>query len=161
MNLTLVPYGNAHQSFNKKITICQHGTAECLGNMYEACSLALYPDVHKHFPFFDCLEGSTAGISDAVAKQCATSAGLSASALYDCTQTQQGVDLINKMRDETNALNPPHTYVPWITVNGKVLQDPSTLQQAVCDAYTGTKPASCSGMKMKKALQMKPCMREE
>ena len=49
---------------------------------------------------------------------------------------------------KTNALVPPHGYVPWITLNGKHtndIQDKATfnLLGLVCDTYQGTKPAAC------------------
>ncbi len=33
--------------------------------------------------------------------------------------------------------------VPWCLVDGVVLENTNALQKAVCDAYTGTPPASC------------------
>jgi interferon gamma-inducible protein 30 len=155
MNLTIVPYGNAKMSSDGTVT-CQHGSAECLGNMYEACSQALYPDIGDFFPFFDCLE-SQYTITNSIARNCAEKANLSYDKLYSCTTTQQGKDLIKKNAAATGALNPPHEYVPWITVNGKVLQDPSTLLEYVCAAYTGTKPAACSKLDQKS----KRCYRED
>jgi hypothetical protein len=34
--------------------------------------------------------------------------------------------------------------VPWCLVDGEVLSNTNMLQQAICNAYTGTPPASCS-----------------
>jgi hypothetical protein len=33
--------------------------------------------------------------------------------------------------------------VPWCLVDGVVLENTNLLQKAICDAYTGTPPASC------------------
>lgn len=154
MNITIVPYGNAREDYGGSI-ICQHGAAECLGNMYEACSQALYPNITDFYPFFNCLELSE-NIDDSVAQQCAEGSKLSYEKLSSCTTSQQGTDLIKANMKATDGLNPPHTYVPWITVNGKVLSDPSTLLASVCAAFTGTKPAACSQLEK----EAKPCYRD-
>ena len=36
-----------------------------------------------------------------------------------------------------------HVDVPWVLVDGVLLENTNLLQKAVCDAYTGTKPSSC------------------
>ena len=36
------------------------------------------------------------------------------------------------------------TDVPWVLVNGELLENTNMLTKAVCDAYTGTPPASCA-----------------
>lgn len=40
----------------------------------------------------------------------------------------------------------PFVDVPWALVNGELLEQTSTLglTRAICSAYTGTPPASCS-----------------
>ena len=49
MNLTIVPYGNAH--LDGDTVTCQHGDDECSGNSWEQCAIAHYPDSVDHFPF--------------------------------------------------------------------------------------------------------------
>jgi hypothetical protein len=36
-----------------------------------------------------------------------------------------------------------HQYVPWVLVNGVVVENTNDLLQTICNAYTGTPPASC------------------
>jgi hypothetical protein len=36
-----------------------------------------------------------------------------------------------------------HTYVPWVTVEDVLLEQSALLQYSICQAYTGTPPASC------------------
>lgn len=45
---------------------------------------------------------------------------------------------------------PSHDYVPWVLVDGRVLQNPNLgLLASICKAYTGTPPASCSSKEVK------------
>jgi hypothetical protein len=44
-------------------------------------------------------------------------------------------------------VQPPHTYVPWVTVNGvPIYTDSDNLLTYICKAYTGTPPAACAGL---------------
>ena len=47
-------------------------------------------------------------------------------------------ELQKKAADETASLRPPHSYVPWITVNGIALGGAfEQLQIFICAAYLG------------------------
>lgn len=39
-----------------------------------------------------------------------------------------------------------HTYVPWVLVDGKLLDNTNLLLKTICAAYTGPKPSSCKGV---------------
>lgn len=39
--------------------------------------------------------------------------------LVSCANGALGTSLIHQNGKITNALNPPHQYVPWVTINGK------------------------------------------
>jgi hypothetical protein len=43
------------------------------------------------------------------------------------------------------------TDVPWALVDGALLENTNLLQKAVCDAYTGSPPASCKGAQQEAA----------
>eukprot|EP00262_Sarcandra_glabra_P011943 TRINITY_DN2964_c0_g1_i6.p1 TRINITY_DN2964_c0_g1~~TRINITY_DN2964_c0_g1_i6.p1 ORF type:complete len:268 (-),score=11.27 TRINITY_DN2964_c0_g1_i6:268-1071(-) len=54
---------------------------------------------------------------------------------------------------ETNALEPPHTYVPWVVVNGQPLyEDYENFETYICKAYTGTLTTACKSL----PVQLKP-----
>jgi interferon gamma-inducible protein 30 len=63
---------------------------------------------------------------------------------------QLGTQLILANANRTAALVPPHTYVPWVVVNGQPIgEDPnSNLLSSICDAYTAAgganAPAACA-----------------
>jgi len=50
--------------------------------------------------------------------QCAKAHGIDMSAVQKCVGSPAGNALEHQMAVKTDALNPPHQYVPWITLNG-------------------------------------------
>jgi interferon, gamma-inducible protein 30 len=49
------------------------------------------------------------------------------------------------------AATPAHDYVPWVVVDGRVLQYPdASLLSSICKAYTGPVPESCSSATVKR-----------
>jgi hypothetical protein len=54
-----------------------------------------------------------------------------------CARTKVGEELYARLQDKVDALLPPLTYTPWITINGKHSRAAELhLTRAVCDAYT-------------------------
>jgi len=146
MNLTLVPYGNAHevQVGNQWQFTCQHGVQECQGNIYETCAVKMYPDVHLHFQFIDCVESSLDPIQGLL--NCAQYYGLDPDALATCAGNAQGNEWEHEMAVMTDILVPPHDYVPWVTINGVHSPEAETdAVTAICNTYTGSaKPKLCN-----------------
>ena len=151
MNVTLVPYGNAQETRygDEWRYTCQHGAAECVGNLIETCAISILQNVSVYFPFIHCLETHiTESDPLPVAEQCASQQGIDFAAIDKCQKGPQGNALEHEMALKTNALVPRHYYVPWITLNGKHtddIQDKATfdLLGLVCDTYQGTKPSAC------------------
>lgn len=144
VNFEIVPFGNAQerQYGNKWYFTCQHGPTECTGNIIESCALHLYPDPANHMSFLHCLEyyGPTATNG----QYCAGLAKMDYTTINACATGDLGNSLEHQMALKTNALNPPHQYVPWLTLNGvpsSALSD--NMLATICNAYTGTKPAAC------------------
>ena len=50
--------------------------------------------------------------------QCAKKQGIDYEAVKSCTSSSLGNKLEHEMAVKTDQLDPPHTYVPWITLNG-------------------------------------------
>eukprot|EP01017_Pseudomicrothorax_dubius_P001632 TRINITY_DN0_c5852_g1_i1.p2 TRINITY_DN0_c5852_g1~~TRINITY_DN0_c5852_g1_i1.p2 ORF type:complete len:130 (-),score=34.11 TRINITY_DN0_c5852_g1_i1:38-427(-) len=71
--------------------------------------------------FIVCLEdGVSKGAGfDAAGTDCANRQGLDYSIIKFCATNTEGNLLEHKMAQQTNALNPPHRYVPWVVVNGQ------------------------------------------
>lgn len=66
------------------------------------------------------------------------------SRVTECATGDLGQQLQVEFAAKTDALQPMHTEVPWVTVNGIALQhDVANLEQYVCAAYRGKRPAAC------------------
>lgn len=161
LNLKFVPYGNAQQrqSGNQWIFYCQHGQSECIGNLIESCAIYHNPDETKYVPFLHCMEYY--GPYTTNAEYCASLAGIDYRAITTCVNSEEGNKIEHQMGLETEALNPPHQYVPWFTMNGYHTQTvqnqlSSNFLNYVCQAYTGTKPRECYA-----ANEIKGCARSE
>lgn len=163
MEVILVPYGNAQESRygDEWRFTCQHGEAECVGNLIETCAISILQNATSYFPFIHCLESTIAGYDPvSAAEQCASQFGIDFSSIDKCHSSAQGNALEHEMALKTNALNPPHYFVPWITLNGKhtdEIQNEATfdLLGLVCDTYQGTKPDACQ----KKESALSRCYR--
>lgn len=69
--------------------------------------------------------------------------------INSCATSEQGVNMIVEVAKITEALQPAHTYVPWVVVNGQHSQSSeaaveSNMVRYVCSIYRGTeKIAAC------------------
>jgi len=150
INLDLVPYGNAHetQDGDSWIFTCQHGPEECLGNLIETCSIHVSGGINASFPFIACMEMSDQSIKDS-ASQCAKDHGVDLSAIMQCVNGPVGNKLEHAMAVKTDQLDPPHHFVPWVTLNGEHTDEiqeraQSDLLGLICDTYKGPNvPKAC------------------
>lgn len=149
LDLELVPYGNAreYQYGDKWVFSCQHGTAECLGNVIESCVINIVGKLDSYAPFISCLEYYTPNVNNA--KYCASAHAINYTQIDECVNGEQGNKFEHEMALKTDALSPPHQYVPWITVNGAHSDSVQSSVQSdmltyVCKTYKGTKPAACN-----------------
>jgi len=143
-NFNLYPYGNAKRVQNGSSWnfTCQHGDAECQGNLIEACAIKKYDLYTQALPFIICLE-SNPNNWDANGKKCAQTYNLDWNAISQCSKSQEGVKYIVEMAENTEALVPKHTYVPWVVVNDQHTQSTesavtSNMVRYVCSVYRGS-----------------------
>uniref|UniRef100_A0A7N0VIC0 Gamma-interferon-inducible lysosomal thiol reductase n=1 Tax=Kalanchoe fedtschenkoi TaxID=63787 RepID=A0A7N0VIC0_KALFE len=150
VDLKLVPYGNAKISQNGTV-VCQHGKWECVLNKVEACSIDALPSPKKQFDFIYCVEDFVYKYQYSEWAQCFNKVGVDPKPIMDCYNSQRGEELILKYAAETGALQPPHKYVPWVTVNGKPLYDDyQNFLAYICKAYKGSNPpGTCAGISLK------------
>nr|XP_043610170.1 gamma-interferon-responsive lysosomal thiol protein-like [Erigeron canadensis] len=138
VDLKLSPYGNAKINSNGTI-VCQHGEWECVLNTVEACAIHAWPVVSDHFPFVYCVEKLTYEGKYAEWETCFQKLNLDAKPVTDCITNGFGHELELQYAAEIKVLEPPHTYVPWVTVDGQPLYDDYTeFTSFICDAYKGS-----------------------
>uniref|UniRef100_A0A5B7AAK2 Putative gamma-interferon-inducible lysosomal thiol reductase isoform X2 n=1 Tax=Davidia involucrata TaxID=16924 RepID=A0A5B7AAK2_DAVIN len=156
VDLNLVPWGNAKMRGNNTFN-CQHGPSECLLNTIEACAISVWPDVNEHFPFIYCIETLVYERKYPQWESCFEKLGLDPTPITDCYSSGYGKELELQYAAETNALQPPHTYVPWVVVDGQPLyEDYENFISYICKAYEGTAiPTACSDLSLNTILKEK------
>ncbi|KAM0002899.1 putative gamma interferon inducible lysosomal thiol reductase GILT, Thioredoxin-like superfamily [Helianthus debilis subsp. tardiflorus] len=149
VDLKLSPYGNAKIRSNGTI-VCQHGEWECVLNNVEACAIHAWPVVSDHFPFIYCVESLTYEAKYDEWETCFEKLNRDPKPVTDCIASGYAHELALQYADEINALEPPHTYVPWVVVDGKPIYDDYTdFVSFVCKAYKGSNPPQpCLGLSL-------------
>jgi interferon gamma-inducible protein 30 len=153
VDFTVYPYGNGRLTGDS--IQCQHGSDECYGNTILACMQDIYPLTEQSLgfvPAFVCMEGLSGKPVDDF-KKCAASNDIDAPKVLQCADGEQGKALAVAAAQKTEALNPPHEYAPWVTLNGQPMRDEAySLQENVCKAYDAGElpaPALCSAKSLK------------
>eukprot|EP01063_Lacrimia_lanifica_P012069 TRINITY_DN1868_c0_g3_i1.p1 TRINITY_DN1868_c0_g3~~TRINITY_DN1868_c0_g3_i1.p1 ORF type:complete len:178 (+),score=97.74 TRINITY_DN1868_c0_g3_i1:171-704(+) len=149
MDFEYLAYGNAQKEGSE--IDCQHGPAECLGNMAETCVKNMTGNAPlKYIPFDVCLESGSA-ITNKLISKCAKKQGINEDELMSCVTGPKGKALIDIEAKKTaaNFAGKSEQYVPYFTLNGKEFTEGEgpQLLKAVCDAWTGEKPAGCPSYK--------------
>ncbi|KAL6967731.1 hypothetical protein U1Q18_033541 [Sarracenia purpurea var. burkii] len=147
VDLKIIPYGNARIGPNDTVT-CQHGPSECLLNTIEACAINIWPDLNKHFSYINCVETLVYKHKYPQWETCFDELGLDPTPISECYSSGYGKELELKYAAETNTLQPPHEYVPWVVVDGQPLyEDYENFVSYICKAYNGTaRPNACTGL---------------
>ncbi|CAK9233962.1 unnamed protein product, partial [Sphagnum troendelagicum] len=144
VELRIIPYGNAHIHADGSLT-CQHGQDECYLNIIQTCAIRLWPKVTDWFPFIYCLEKLPRATAAQDWKSCVEPSHLDLAPLLECSASPLGEKLELEFAAETDRLQPPHKYVPWVLVNGEPLyENYEDVAIYVCKDYQGTKPAPCT-----------------
>ncbi|XP_057862946.2 gamma-interferon-responsive lysosomal thiol protein [Cryptomeria japonica] len=146
VDLKLFPYGNAKIGPNETIS-CQHGPYECVLNTVEACAIDAWPALNQHFPFISCIENFVLAHEATEWKTCFEKTSLDPKVIKDCFESGHGKKLELQYAEETNSLEPPHQYVPWVVLNGQPLyEDYENVEEYICKAYEGTLPQACGSL---------------
>ncbi|KAK1412437.1 hypothetical protein QVD17_33683 [Tagetes erecta] len=137
VDLKMVPWGNTQLAPNNA-WICQHGPDECMMDIVQACAIDLLSQPGLRFKLIECIENLNLQGRHSEWKSCTNSLKINPKPIMDCYQTRRGFDLELRFADETNRLNPPHRFVPWVLVNSYPLQeDYQNFVAYVCKAYKG------------------------
>jgi interferon gamma-inducible protein 30 len=150
VNLDLVPYGNSKTITSPNGTvsfICQHGKAECYGNMVHACAVHLLrPEVSAAFVYCTMTQKRPpfAGL------YCSKQLNITYAPIRSCALSDLGVKLHYQNGVRTNGLVPPHQWTPWVTFNDVwSKQEADTIEtdllSVICKHLTGGSiPAICN-----------------
>ncbi|TMS34521.1 hypothetical protein L596_002096 [Steinernema carpocapsae] len=124
VTLTVVPFGKARcepvgQDFKCD---CQHGANECQLNQLMNCVIddIGYPD--KYVPVIDCIQGKR-NLNDAYEHCIDNTSSLHSNRLKKCAEGERGRRLLALAGQQTAALTPPLTFVPWVTIDGSRVTD--------------------------------------
>lgn len=133
--ISFIPYGNAMQikSGSTYSFQCQHGEVECYGNLIETCAINLFQD-RRSSSFIICLESDTNHDFDKAMRNCVETEE-ELNAMLECLSDPKSNEWQHEMADKTESLNPPHDWVPWVIVDGKVdaeIVDTPNLMQYLC-----------------------------
>ncbi|KAE8696504.1 putative Gamma-interferon-inducible lysosomal thiol reductase precursor [Hibiscus syriacus] len=152
VNLRLVPWGNA--DIVGDLIRCQHGEDECDLNAIHSCVIHLWPDEKTRFGFVRCTEEQRLKEVPVSSEEAMLPAYLSIiplvfspkSSILRSTLDIECLHLLLQHGNETESLNPPYEYAPWVVVNKQPLKtDYEKFVKYVCDAYQGDpKPEACN-----------------
>lgn len=78
-------------------------------------------------------------------ESCFQKTGLNSDVITNCYESGNGEKLVLQYAEQTNSLQPPHRYVPWVVVNGQPLyEDYEDVEAYICKAYEGELPNACA-----------------
>eukprot|EP00977_Amphora_coffeiformis_P002074 scaffold394_cov166-Amphora_coffeaeformis.AAC.6 len=138
MDVTVIPFGNAHVDEETKTVKCQHGGGECDANTYELCAIEMVKHPEDYLPFLVCNAQSlpagfhTGPFSPDLFKKCALASGIFWGALLACHDTESLAWQVNLKASQAT---PQHEYVPYIMLNGTLMADGADFQTEVCRLY--------------------------
>merc|ERR1711981_777030 len=125
MDVVLKPFGKANFTANGDgwDFTCQHGDAECVGNLMQACILNQVSDPEEYVPLISCI--MAADYPPTAAQQCIPDLGISTTN-YDtvkkCAKSVEGQNLLHDIGVETHALDPALYFVPWILFHDEFIE---------------------------------------
>jgi len=137
MDVSFFPYGNAESvqkhdgSWNFK---CQHAILECTGNMQISCILNLDSlSQSDKIDLVSCIMSQEQPHSYVDPYKCIDEQKLDDKLIImdlvkQCSISHFGEELLLAMGNATAALDPPHSFIPWITFNGE--SNPSWQEEA-------------------------------
>lgn len=119
-----------------------HGPKEVKGNIVQACAQKLFPS--KYFQLITCQNANMREV-DTNWEACSATVGVNVETLRACVDGQEGKDLLSTSYKDATAKGARGS--PSIFIGGKKHEGgrrTADLMKAICNAYTGAKPAACS-----------------
>lgn len=117
--------------------VTQHGDTEKNVNRMQACAKSQNTTWLEYFPFLTCMETA---YSVTAATGCTKGTKIDPTKLQACYSGKDGDAA--QVREAKQTID--HDGTPYTQINGKEFDRSSSLLSAICNAYTGAKPAGCS-----------------
>eukprot|EP00210_Caulerpa_lentillifera_P002722 g2602.t1 len=145
MNFHIFYAGNTKEREGK--LVCQHGENECYLNKVLGCAIARKATAKEWFPFIECIETQVlTATSNTTVEFCASKVDLDGMDVVNCARGKEGERIQWEAHNKTQALVPPHRWVPWGVINGvPVYGEIYYLQEKLCNvAPILQRPIVCS-----------------
>ncbi|XP_045451855.1 GILT-like protein 1 [Melitaea cinxia] len=146
VKLKFIPFGKSRSiSYGDEGFECQHGSAECLGNMVQDCALDQLKKESdkKKLAYVACEMHSEAGSQGQF--DCVEKSSLSSEQVEQCVTSGQGTILQLESEYFTSLLN--LTFVPTVTIDGEFNQEIQDYAQVdligtLCSILTDSQPCA-------------------
>eukprot|EP01063_Lacrimia_lanifica_P012067 TRINITY_DN1868_c0_g2_i1.p2 TRINITY_DN1868_c0_g2~~TRINITY_DN1868_c0_g2_i1.p2 ORF type:complete len:159 (+),score=92.30 TRINITY_DN1868_c0_g2_i1:235-711(+) len=125
---------------------CQHGAAECVGNMAETVVKSMTEgNAIAYMPFDVCVEDGEP-ITEELVRRCAQQNGLDGEEVVAAMHDGRGARLQEAEAEKTEALYAGKSsfHVPYFTFNGEEYENYYNMLSDVCNYWQGERPAGCS-----------------
>lgn len=148
MDVILVPYGKARTYTSKNESYhfdCQHGSNECLANIYHACTIETVKDPQKRLDAIACMIKDNNSPRDALHRCLAEDDNDNINSVEKCSNSRHGTELLKMHGDATHALHPSVSFIPTITLDGVQGRQPNILKdltQEICRITKGNAEAA-------------------
>ncbi|XP_012280721.1 GILT-like protein C02D5.2 isoform X2 [Orussus abietinus] len=146
IQIELIPYGKA-KTFKKGDNyqfMCQHGRIECDANIVHACAIDVIKVPFVQLSYVSCmLKHNIQPLS--TMKACAKTMQVDYEPILNCYRSSRGTELLAMYGEMTEALDPKMSFVPTITLDKKVDNQPAILKnllQQVCQRIQ-VQPLAC------------------
>ncbi|XP_049768939.1 GILT-like protein 1 [Schistocerca cancellata] len=142
-----IPYGKAHtiRTPTGYEFVCQHGPSECEGNKIHACAIDVLQEIDIQLKYIGCLM-SDYDYPELVGQKCAKQLGIDWNPILWCSRGTRGTELLRAYGEATKALDPPVSFIPTVTLNGKQGDQSAILYDLwgeICKMFESPKPSQC------------------
>lgn len=148
LDIELVPYGSAKEQPDGSY-VCPHGELECFGNKLQGCHQAVYSTgIQESVALVKCMfEKNEWANTTITSTQCSSELSLNANQLITCANGAEGLDIFKQNEAKTLALDPRHSWIPWIVINGvhtdAMVETDFQLLAYLCENNLGQNVAAC------------------
>ncbi|CAB3239913.1 unnamed protein product [Arctia plantaginis] len=146
LDVHIYPYGNARTIIHaggKIEVICQHGPAECYGNMLHACAIDFLGNITLAVEFNTCMmsfDQNNKGSDNEAADKCGRLMNIDSGPIKHCAISRRGLMLLKNYGDESKKVG--FSSVPFILMNGNQYSGDNFLRD-VCDIFRNP-PSECN-----------------